>query len=277
MSIALEKVCPWDAMLPVWTNESPVELFALFQRHQARTLDGPGLERYSQLLMGVISLQFARYKWRKSLRYVSLDARDVAQDTLVHLLRKTGVMQIQHPCWRVLIKVLNQAIYWHVMSAVQGKQRGKVKVLTASDYYKDNGRPPDEPDPRSIVEHEPEFDAHAFKRDLVGLLSSPQMLRQMVRGIHGAKRLRQKIRQAYPEIIIEILRTKWCSDKLSRLNLDAEIHAIIKARLRRQIEAHIKAQASSPTQSIQAGPDRPSDAYRMVCPARIHPAAAFCH
>jgi hypothetical protein len=123
MPIDLQKVVPWDVMLPIWTDESPVELFALFQQHQAQTLDGPGRERYSQLLMGAISLTYQRYNWVESLRYVSIDPRDMAQETLFHLFKKTAVMQIKHPCWRVLMKVLYQAIYWHVMSEVREKKR----------------------------------------------------------------------------------------------------------------------------------------------------------
>lgn len=87
----------WQQKLPDW---SELEWYALFLRHREAHVDlGPAIteaerRRYGQMLMHVVSFQFSKKKWVDSLPHVRLDPRDVAQDLVSHLYRKTPVFMV---------------------------------------------------------------------------------------------------------------------------------------------------------------------------------------
>jgi hypothetical protein len=142
--------------------------------------------------------------------------------------------------------------------------------MPATDYYTDTGRPPDEADRRSTLDPEPCFDPNDLKHDLISMLSTDRMRREVTRGLHGTRLFHETIREVYPMIVAEVFgRPKRC------LGIDAQIHAIIKARLRRKAERQIRATIEQGSE-LSAGSGCFQDADGMVRGAAFRSAPAMC-
>jgi hypothetical protein len=129
---------------PPWTDESPERLFALFFRYQVQGLTGPDFEEYAGLLLSTVANYFSSNQLMRTLPQAHLDPMDVAQDAVIHLLRKTKTMTLRSPCWRVLLACINTSLYHFVATQVNTRSRKFGREMCATDYYVDRGRPSEE-------------------------------------------------------------------------------------------------------------------------------------
>lgn len=135
----------WDrAAVGEWTARSPTHLYALFLRHQTEggLLAGRHgrrrTEAYAKLLMHLVAMQFNRHKWRRRLPQAGLVPEDVAQQAVMHLVRKSATLVMHNAGYKPLLGVLNVSIRMYVLQCVEGRRRKGGREVTATDYY---GRP----------------------------------------------------------------------------------------------------------------------------------------
>lgn len=124
----------WGAPIGEWREDSPAELYDLFLRHQRGQLSRRELDELSRLLMHVVAIQFRQHRLRASLPRVGLAPEDVAQEALLHVLRKIPMMQMQHAGYRPMLSVMNVAIYRFVLTQVAARRRKRLRHLNATDY-----------------------------------------------------------------------------------------------------------------------------------------------
>jgi hypothetical protein len=127
--------------LPQWGDESPERLYALFNGYQTDTLSKLELDEYSRLLMVVVANAFHSNDFLRKLPQIRLDPQDVAQEAVGHLMRKTRTMRLNHPCWRVLLWVMNVSVRRIVTTIAKNKRSRDGREMPATDYYVDHGRP----------------------------------------------------------------------------------------------------------------------------------------
>lgn len=122
----------WQTKLPAWDE---LDWYRLFLLHQAAAKGlGPPPTReeanlYALRCMEVVSLQFSKHRWLDSLPHVRLDPRDVAQDLLAHVIRKTPVFKLDAACeipgteWKMTIAQFNTAIRMRCATLVEDAKR----------------------------------------------------------------------------------------------------------------------------------------------------------
>ncbi|MGE5611665.1 MAG: hypothetical protein ACM359_20625 [Bacillota bacterium] len=126
-----EKKLLWQNIpLPPW---NPRRLFDLFQKHVAAVATPDEKDEYARQMMVYIAANLGRKKWFLTLRRCHLDPDDVAADLLIFLLKKTPSIHLHYPCVRVLLKVLNVAIFRRLISEIR-QQKAIAEELPASDW-----------------------------------------------------------------------------------------------------------------------------------------------
>lgn len=133
------------AGLPPWTDASPRRLHALLIEYQRVGLEGRDLNEYTSLLLQLTLLRFGGKGWNKSLRKAGLDAEDVVQDTVMHLLRKTKTMNFKFQGHLPMLSVLNQTIVFFVITAIKSRSKRAEREVSATDYYVTHGKQSEEP------------------------------------------------------------------------------------------------------------------------------------
>jgi hypothetical protein len=209
--------------LPVWNEDSPQELYALFEQYQAGGLSAAALDRYARWLMVFTSMHF-RAKNRRtliSLKHANLDEQAVAADVVAHLVRKSrSAIRLKSPCWRVLLAVLNTSIRNYVMTLVHRRQCRDVRF---EDAYAEESR-------RQAI------DFNAWEPDLLERVKAAED------EIVGDLLICPPTSLAAIEALFELLAEGICRGELvSYCRLDTELqqevppelHAIVAARLNR--------------------------------------------
>jgi hypothetical protein len=149
----------WQTDLPEWDEK---DWFALFLRHReaaagvAPPVTPAERHRYALRLMHVVTLQFTANGWMDSLPPERLDPRDVAQELVAHLSRKTNVFAVPNrpdlspaadgsnkpkkKCrpgdeWRMTLKQFNTAVKMRCYTLIE-ERRNKSWEVALTDCAK---------------------------------------------------------------------------------------------------------------------------------------------
>jgi hypothetical protein len=224
--------------LPQWTDASPERLYVLFQGHQARSLNRDETDEYARLVMVVVANNFASNDWVKTLPQLRLDPQDVAQSTVMMLLRKSATpsMALRTPCVKTMLKMLNVAIYNFVMTHVLHGKRKQGRETPSTDYYGENsnGSEPHCADVAADRVNEPElFELlRAAEDDIIGDIPirkpiSVNAVERLYR--HCIWRLkRDRVMTPYNDL------PKW----FFRRKVPIELHGLIVARINRFVRRY---------------------------------------
>lgn len=141
--------------IPEWDPERFLALFARQMRQPPGFVaaDGPlaGRERdeFCRLLMHFVAIKFAKEKWLGRLPQAGLDPRDVAQDLVEFLLRKSPGITVRawvarpdlptKDRYKLLFWILNTSMKKRVATLI-GERRAKVQEQPATDRMRRRGR-----------------------------------------------------------------------------------------------------------------------------------------
>jgi hypothetical protein len=132
--------------LPEWSAARVYELFLLLNnavpKPQQEEL-GPYVtpahrDEYARQVMILVTANFRRHKWLKSLHRIEMDAEAAAADIVAHLVRKTPAIKLEFPCEKVVVDYLTRMIFNRMTSLIR-QHLSKQKMRRT----RDNGIDPD--------------------------------------------------------------------------------------------------------------------------------------
>jgi hypothetical protein len=119
----------WSGVkLPSWDANALYELYLI---HRAGHPNDRQRDAFARQLMILITANFGRKRWIVSLRKAQMDPEVVAADVLTFVYQKCPTVQLETPCVKVLVSVLNRMIFNRVIS-IWRQESGKQTAVPES-------------------------------------------------------------------------------------------------------------------------------------------------